>query len=121
MKRNITAAVLFIVLIIISGMQLFVLKNATERLTSLIEECKQSVILDTIDSESLSALTEYWQEYYDIVSFLTRSDALEDMSADISRLSSVTDSAEMTGELDSLQTRALMIYDEQVPHPRSVF
>ena len=119
MKRNITAAVLFVMLMIVSAAQLLLLKSTTERFTALIEKCEQSVLSD--NNASLSPVTGYWEEYYGIVSFLTRSDALEDMSADVSRLGSVTDPAELKGELDSLRTRALMIYDEQVPHPRSVF
>ena len=121
MKRTIAALLLFIAVLTISVVQLYALKKATQRFTGLITEYEQSEKTDDIPKDYLDELFRSWEEYYDTVSFLTRSDALEDMSADMSRLGSVTDSAELKGELDSLRTRALLIYDEQVPHPRSVF
>ena len=122
MKRNIAALVLFAVLIAVSAAQLCLLKHVTGRFTGLTAECEQSVNMDSSElDERLAALCDYWQEYYDTVSFLTRSDSLEDMAADMSRLRTLTDGAELTGELCSLRTRAGLIYDEQVPHPRSVF
>ena len=122
MKRNITALVLFAVLIAVSAAQLCLLKNVTGRFGELITRCEQSVNMDrSILDERLADLSGYWQEYYCTASFLTRSDSLEDMAADMSRLPAITDGAELIGELESLRTRAWLICDEQVPHPRSVF
>ncbi|MCR5122004.1 MAG: DUF4363 family protein [Ruminococcus sp.] len=122
MKRNITALVLFILLVMVSAGQLWLLGRTTEQLDELIDEYEQSVILDRNDSgERLSELSAYWEKYYRTASFLTRSDSLSDMAADVSRLRSMKDKEALLEELHSLRKRAELILDEQIPHPESVF
>ena len=122
MKRNITALVLFILLVMVSAGQLWLLGRTTEQLDELIDEYEQSVISDRNDSgERLSELSAYWEKYYRTASFLTRSDSLSDMAADVSRLHSMKDKEALLEELHSLRKRAELILDEQIPHPESVF
>ena len=121
LRRNVTVLLLFAAVMLVSAVQLRLLRNATERFTGLITECEQYVKTDSDFSECLAALGDYWDEYYSVASFLTCSDALPDMAADLSRLRTITDSSELMGELESLRVRAQLIYDEQVPHPQSVF
>ena len=122
MKRNIAALVLFLLLILVSAGQLWLLGRTTERLTAIIGECEKSVNSDSNDlDERLSELAGYWEKYYRTASFLTRSDSLNDMAADVSRLRSMKDGGELAEELRSLRTRAELILDEQIPHPESVF
>ena len=112
---------MFIAIIALSAGQLFLLERATERFTDTIGECVMSVNSDSFTYERLSELDLRWEEYRSRVSFLTRSDTLADMAADIARLRSMTDPAELTGELESLRTRARFICEEQLPRPSSIF
>lgn len=121
MKRNVTVLLLFAAVMLVSAVQLRLLRNTTERFTGLIAEYEQSVKTDNDIDDSLAALGDCWEEYYSVASFLTCSDALPDMAADLSRLRLLTDREELLGELESLRVRAQLIYDEQVPHLRSIF
>ena len=123
MNRNLTALIIFTAVLIISAVHLFVLDSATKEFVTQLDMYKESVISDSSNTDKqLLLLLAGWEDYYSTASFLTRSGMLDDMAADVVTLGALSksDSAALTGELDSLRYRAHIIYDNQMPHLRSI-
>ena len=123
MNRNLTALIIFTAVLIISAVHLFVLDSVTKEFVTQLDMYKESVISDSSNTDKqLLLLIAGWEDYYATASFLTRSGMLDDMAADVATLGALSksDSAALTGELDSLRYRALIIYDNQMPHLRSI-
>ncbi len=101
---------------------LFELRDNTQKLCASIDKCNEYIILDSKRTDDVIEVFEkQWEEYYKSTSFIIRSASLEELAVSSSRLISLTDPDEISAELEGIKQRAVMIYDQQLPHARSVF
>lgn len=124
MKRLFICAFILSSVIFGSTYSLHRLKKATDMLDSCVEKCRQSYILQSAQLDTdISELQTYFDEYYIKTTFITRSASLEELSVSVECLRYALENGggDFQGELDSIKTRALLIYNSQVPRFTSIF
>lgn len=124
MKRLLLCAFILSLVIFGSVFSLYRLKQATEELNVKLENCRESYFSGKPGLDAaLSQLEDYWEEYYQKSTFITRSESLEELSVSIVQLRSFLENGEgdFIAELDGIRMRAFLIYDSQLPQFSSIF
>lgn len=123
MKRLKICVWLMAGIILLSSVSLVVTKKSNDRLFSLIDEVNQSYESGENVQEAIGELEEYWVKYYIRISYIAKTDHLNEISSSVGRLRFLyeNDSDEFSSELETIKVRVKIIYSSQVPRLYSVF
>lgn len=123
MKRLCLCIAIVVVIIILSVSSLVVIDKSNDKLFEYIDSAEKEYYLNGDTQKAVQEIEKYWEKYYVRISYVAATDMLNDTSATVHRLSWLfeNDSDEFCSELETVRTKAKLIYDSQYPHFYSVF
>ena len=120
MKRVIICSVILFIIVASAITMLIAIKNHNNELTQKIDVAL-SLWEDKKTQESLSVvndISEYWEHYYIMMSFVITSDKMQSISMSVAKLKPLLlqNNNEFHSECESIKLALKLIYDSEIPH-----
>ncbi|MBP1545516.1 MAG: DUF4363 family protein [Oscillospiraceae bacterium] len=124
MKRVKAAAVLIVIIILLSVGSLFILSHLNRDFKGRLYEIRSAYESgDTAKAQSLAdELEAQWHSYEKKVTMLVHDDELKEIALSVSKISPfiADDSDEVTAEIDSACNQIDRLYEEEFPHLHNI-
>lgn len=122
MKRLYTCIVIVCIIITLSAGSLFITRKSNDTLFSQLDTVSQAYENDSNTKEEVEKLKSIWDKYYIRISYIAKTDFLNDISANVGRLEYLLEngSDEFVSELENIRTKATLLYNSQFPYLYSV-
>lgn len=123
MKRLYTCIGIVAAIIIMSSVSLSVIRKSNNELNELIDRTAQAYSENGDTERALEELQNCWGKYYKKISYIAKTDMLNDIASVVRRLPQLleSDSDEFLPELESVKTKTELIYSSQRPSLHSIF
>lgn len=124
MKRMALCIGIFLSIISVSLISLYVLHKNNTKVITMLDNVIESYQNGSDDvGDKVDKLEKYWEDYYIRISFVTRSNTLDEISYSVDKLRPMYEqgSDEFVPECESIKYWVKRVYDSQFPHFYSVF
>lgn len=118
MKRLYACIIIMCTIIILATGSLFILKRNNDLLFAQLDRVSQAYENNSQTEKELALLGDMWEKYYLKISYISKTDYLNDISANVGRLNFLLEnqSDEFTSELENIRTKATLLYKNQFPY-----
>ena len=123
MKRLCISIVILTSVTVMASLSVFALHQSDQHLFELVDRTAEAYRTGEDTKQRLEELEDYWQDHYLLMTYITASSTMEDMSRSVAKLPYLLESGsdDFLAELESVKHWAQLVYDSQFPDLSSIF